>query len=232
MKEHPERPTILIADDDPFVSDVLAAFLRTAGYEPLIATNGREALAMFDLHQPALVMLDLVMPEMDGWEVCRQLRARSKVPVIMLTGRSSESEKVAGLELGADDYVTKPFTEPEVVARVRALLRRAGYESEPLVRGPLWLDPITRTVAVNGNPVSLTTREFALLEIMMRHPWRVFSRADLLDQCWEPGYSGVDRVVDVHMSSLRRKIGRSFIGTVRGVGYRLEVTISGLRLSA
>ncbi len=218
--------TVLVVDDDQNILDLLTGYLRHAGYQVVTATDGQMALNCFEQYQPILVVLDLMMPRIDGWEVCRQLRSRSDVPVLILSARAEEVDRLSGLGLGADDYVTKPFSPREVVARVRGILRRAGYEGRPLRYGPLELDPVTRTVTLHKQPVSLTAREFALLETLIRHPGRVFRRTELLDRCWEPGFEGVDRVVDVHIASLRRKLGDDpsdpgLIFTLRGVGYRL-----------
>jgi two-component system alkaline phosphatase synthesis response regulator PhoP len=218
-------PTILVVDDEFTIRDLLQGYLRKAGYEVITAVDGESALEIFAEKSPALVVLDVMLPgELDGWEVCRHLRETSNTPILMLTSLVGDSNQVTGLELGADDYVTKPFSPRQVVARVKALLRRAGYSGQPLQRGPIQLDPVARTVAVAGRPVSLTGHEFALLEMLLRNPGRAFSRAELLDRCWEPGFDGVDRVVDVHMAAVRRKLGshKNMISTVRGLGYRFD----------
>lgn len=219
------KPKILVVDDEFSIRDLLSGYLSKAGYEVIAVMDGEAALEAAALHKPALVVLDLLLPgELDGWEVCRALRARSNVPILMLTSLARDEQQVAGLELGADDYVTKPFSPRQVVARVKALLRRAGHPGLPLTRGPIQLDPISHSVHVNDQPVSLTGQEYALLEVFMRSPGRAFTRAELLDRCWEPGFDGVDRVIDVHLASLRRKLGTAgrLIVTVRGVGYRFE----------
>lgn len=219
-------PTILVVDDEPNIRDLLAGYLTHAGYNVVAAADGETALSEAVRVRPALVVLDLMLPGLDGWEVCRQLRRTSDVPILMLTARAGEPDRLAGLGLGADDYVTKPFSPREVVARVKAILRRAGYEGQPLRYGSLELDAVSRTVTLKGRPVGLTGQEFDLLHTLLRHPGRVFSRAELLDYCWGPDFAGVDRVVDVHLSSLRRKIEPDpaqpvYIQTVRGQGYRL-----------
>ena len=218
------KPLILVVDDDEDLRFLVKTLLTQAGYDVALAADGEEALALFDKLKPTLVMLDLMMPIMDGWEVLRELRSRSDVPVLMLTALNSETHQVAGLDKGADDYVTKPFTMRQLLARVSAVLRRAGYPAGlRLVFGSLVVDLSAREVRLDDQPVPLTQREFALIEVLMRNPGRVFTRADLLARCWESGYDGVDRVVDVHLASLRRKLGkhRRLIVTVHGVGYRL-----------
>lgn len=215
-------PTILIVEDDYAIRDMLTIYLRQANYEVVAVADGAAALPAFEQHRPALVVLDLMLPDMDGWEVCRELRTRSSVPILMLTSLSQDHQQIAGLDLGADDYVTKPFSPRQLIARIRALLRRAGYTDAPLTFGPVVLDPAARTVAVDDQPVALTPHEFALLEELIRHPRQTFTRSELLDRCWGPGFSGVDRVVDVHLSSLRRKLAQpNLIVAVRGVGYRM-----------
>ncbi len=220
------RYKILVVDDEFSIRDLLSGYLRKAGYEVIAVMDGEAALEAFDAHKPVLVVLDLMLPgELDGWEVCRTLRARSSVPIIMLTSLAQDDQHLAGFELGADDYITKPFNPRQVVARIKAVLRRAGFEGEPIIRGVIQLDPVARTVRVEDRPVALTGHEYNLLEALMRSPGRAFSRAELLDRCWEPGFEGVDRVVDVHLASLRRKLGPSAraIATVRGVGYRFDL---------
>lgn len=216
------EPTILVVEDEPTMRNLLAEWLRGIGYDVVTAADGLAALEVFEKQHPALVLLDLKLPGMHGWEVCRQLRARSDVPVLMLTALGEEADQVLGLKLGADDYVIKPFSLRVVQERLKALLRRTGYETGLLNLGPLRLDPLTLTAMVEDRSVSLTPREFALLETFVRHPGRTFTRAELLERCWDVGFEGVDRVVDVHVSSLRRKLGnKNLIATIRGRGYRL-----------
>jgi two-component system, OmpR family, alkaline phosphatase synthesis response regulator PhoP len=220
-----EQPLILVVDDDPSLRQLLNWQLTAAGFRIVEAVDGANGLELFDQHQPDLVLLDIMMPMMDGWEVLREMRSRSDVPVLMLTALTNESDQVAGLDGGADDYVVKPFTLRHLLARIRALLRRTGQAVETLVCGPLTLDFKAYEVSMGGHPLPLTRREFELLEVLARHPGRTFSRAELLARCWGPDHDGVDRVVDVHMASLRRKLGRQrkIISTVRGIGYRLKV---------
>jgi DNA-binding response OmpR family regulator len=203
---------------------MLAEYLRRAGYEVVDASDGFEALKVFQKYHPALVVLDVMMPELDGWEVLRELRERSEVPVLMLTGFADESYQLEGFNLGADDYVTKPFSPRQVVLRVKAILRRTSpQKGRPLICGPITLDPSAHTVTVNNRPVSLTAREYSLLHTFITNQGRVFTRGELLNRCWEQDGEVGDRVVDVHIASLRRKLGRKrLITTVHGVGYRLE----------
>jgi DNA-binding response OmpR family regulator len=221
------RQTILVAEDDPNIAALVARYLEREGFVPLLAADGEQALALAR-RGPALVVLDLMLPKLDGWEVCRALRRESDVPVVMLTAREDEVDRVAGLAMGADDYVVKPFSPRELVERIKAVLRRARSAGAPgAVRrcGALTLDPERHRVTVDGRPVALTPSEFTLLEALMRHPGRVFSRRELLDRLHGIGGVVVDRVVDVHVGKLRRKIEPvperpRYVQTVRGIGYR------------
>ena len=219
-----DQPLILIVDDDADLRQLLDWQLGSAGFRVIGAADGAEGLEQFERHKPDLIILDIMMPLMDGWEVLRELRLRSDVPVLMLTALTHESDQVTGLDQGADDYVVKPFTLRQLLARVRAVLRRAGRTAETVIAGPLSLDLAAHEASLSGKRVELTRHEFALLEVLARHPGRAFSRVELLARCWGPDHDGVDRVVDVHMSSLRRKLGkkRDLIATVRGIGYRLN----------
>jgi DNA-binding response OmpR family regulator len=220
------KPLILVVDDDFNIRDLLSGYLQKSGYEVVTASDGPSALDLAEERRPALVVLDVLLGgDMDGYEICRVLRARSRVPVLLLTSLGADAQQITGLEAGADDYVVKPFSLRQVVARIRAILRRAGLvEGDRLEFGPLTLNATQRRVTVNGEPVALTGHEFALLEALMRRPERIFTREDLLNQCWEASFDGTDRVVDVHLASLRRKLGpaAALITTVRGVGYRFE----------
>jgi DNA-binding response OmpR family regulator len=215
-------PRILIVEDDAKTSASIEMYLRHEGYRTDVARTGDEGLAQARSHKPDLVILDLMLPGMNGLEVCRALRASSKLPVIMLTARSTEPDKL----LGADDYVTKPFSPRELMARVRAVLRRAGPVTEETVTsGDVALDPSTRDVVVRGERVTLTTAEFHLLETFLRAPGRVFSRDELMRRAFGETYEGLDRTVDVHIKNLRRKIEEdranpTRIVTVFGVGYK------------
>ena len=220
--------TILVVDDDKKIVDLVSLYLRTEGYGVIAAYTGRQALDQARRRQPDLVVLDLLLPELDGTEVCRLLRAESRVPIIMLTARATDEDKLLGLDLGADDYLTKPFNPRELVARVRAVLRRALPEEEPpedVHFGELAISFVRHEVTIGERLISLTPTEFRLLEALAREPGRAFSRSDLLDRAFGHDYEGVERTVDVHIMNLRRKIepeqGRQrYILTVPGVGYK------------
>ena len=219
-------PRILIVEDDAKTSASIEMYLRHEGYRTDVAWTGDEGLAQARSLKHDLVILDLMLPGMNGLEVCRALRASSKLPVIMLTALSTEADKLRGLDLGADDYVTKPFSPRELMARVRAVLRRADTAAEERVTsGDVALDPATRDVVVRGERVTLTTAEFHLLETFLRAPGRVFSRDELMRRAFGETYEGLDRTVDVHIKNLRRKIEEdranpTRIVTVFGVGYK------------
>ncbi len=222
--------TVLVIEDDRNTARLISLYLARDGFQALLAADGETGLAMAERHLPALVILDLMLPRVDGWEVCRRLRRRSETPVIMLTARGEEVDRVAGLTLGADDYMVKPFSPRELVARVKAVLRRAP-RPEPdrppvLSHAEVVLDLDKRRLSVSGRPVALTPHEFALLEALMSAPGRIFTRDELLDRVYPKGEAVViDRVVDVHIGKLRQKIepdpsAPARILTVRGVGYR------------
>jgi DNA-binding response OmpR family regulator len=222
--------TVLVIEDDRNTANLIGLYLKREGFRALTAADGEAGLAMADRHRPDLVILDLMLPKVDGWEVCRRLRRKSEIPVIMLTARGEEVDRVAGLTLGADDYMVKPFSPRELVARVQAVLRRAP-RPEPdrpsrLSHADVVLDLDQRRLSVSGRPVALTPHEFALLEALMSAPGRSFTRDELLDRIYPKGDAVViDRVVDVHIGKLRQKIepdpsAPSLILTVRGVGYR------------
>jgi two-component system alkaline phosphatase synthesis response regulator PhoP len=221
---------ILVVDDDKKIVELVSLYLRRDGYGVLAAYDGREALDLARQKLPDLIVLDLLLPEMDGREVCRMLRAESRVPIIMLTARSTDDDKLAGLDLGADDYITKPFNPRELLARIRAVLRRATPDEErpeDVCFGDLLISFVRHEVRVRGAAANLTPTEFRLLEAMAREPGRAFSRADLLDRAFGYDYEGLERTVDVHIMNLRRKIeadpGRPrYVVTVAGVGYRFE----------
>ncbi|HET9658476.1 MAG TPA: response regulator transcription factor [Kineosporiaceae bacterium] len=222
---------ILVVEDEESFSDPLSYLLRKEGYEVAIADDGPAALEEFDRNGADLVLLDLMLPGLPGTEVCRQLRARSNVPVIMLTAKDSEIDKVVGLELGADDYVTKPYSSRELVARVRAVLRR-GTEPEVLVAstveaGPVRMDVERHVVTVGGSPVAMPLKEFELLEILLRNAGRVLTRMQLIDRVWGADYVGDTKTLDVHVKRLRGKIepdpaNPRYLVTVRGLGYKFE----------
>ena len=224
--------TILVIDDEPHIVELVRYNLVQEGFEVLAAYDGREAVEKLRQGQPIdLVILDIMLPYIDGLEVLRILRRESQIPVLILTAKGGELERVLGLEVGADDYVTKPFSPRELVARVKAILRRTS-PAEPSRPGPLRIgdlvDPATHEVTVGGKRLELTTKEFELLQLLMRHPRRVFTRDMLLERLWGPDYFGSSRTVDMHISRLREKLGDDpanprYIATVRGVGYRLRV---------
>lgn len=222
---------ILVIEDDAIVTETLTLYLEQAGYSVVSATSGPAGLAMAADPDVALIILDLMIPGMSGQDVCRRVRAGSTVPIIMLTARASEDDRIAGLELGADDYVTKPFGPREVVARVQALLRRVAPSTDgaaaptALAIGALEIDAWSHTARVAGRDVALTPTEFKLLETLGHAPGRVFTREELLSRAFGPGYDGIDRTVDVHITNLRRKLEAHgtprCVHTVHGVGYRL-----------
>jgi two-component system alkaline phosphatase synthesis response regulator PhoP len=217
-------------DDEPGIRELVRFTLEREGFRVATAGEGWEALAMAKAERPDLVILDLMLPGLSGEEVCRALRAEMDVPVLMLTARKDESDRVMGLELGADDYVTKPFSPRELTARVRAILRRTAGRAQPAVPDPpLLVDAERRRVAVDGRPVDLTYTEFELLRTLNASPGRVFSRDELLSRVWGQEFFGDSRTVDVHIRHLREKLGEDpvhprFIETVRGVGYRFRET--------
>ena len=220
--------TILVVDDEPKIARLLRDYLERAGFGVSIAHDGREALMRARTERPDLVILDLGLPALDGLDVTRQLRRDGDMPILMLTARDDEADRVAGLELGADDYVTKPFSPREVVARVRAILRRRGGPSgEAVIRvGALEVDPGRMRVMVNGRGVELTGTEFALLSALARQPGRVYTRSQLLDAIHGTAFESYERAIDAHVKNLRRKLEPDphrprLLLTVHGVGYRL-----------
>jgi two-component system, OmpR family, response regulator RegX3 len=222
---------VLVVEDEESFSDALSYMLRKEGFDPVVATSGPEALAEFDRGGADIVLLDLMLPGLPGTEVCRQLRSRSGVPIIMLTAKDAEVDKVVGLELGADDYVTKPYSARELVARIRAVLRRRGDVEAPadsaLEAGPVRMDVDRHVVSVDGEPVALPLKEFDLLELLMRNAGRVLTRVQLIDRVWGSDYVGDTKTLDVHVKRLRAKIepdpaNPKYLVTVRGLGYKLE----------
>ena len=222
---------VLVVEDEESFSDALSYMLRKEGFEVSVAPTGTSALTQFDRTGADIVLLDLMLPEMSGTEVCRQLRQRSAVPIIMVTARDSEIDKVVGLEIGADDYVTKPYSPRELVARIRAVLRRGG-ESEDLLpqileAGPVRMDVERHVVTVGGGDISLPLKEFDLLELLMRNAGRVLTRVQLIDRVWGSDYVGDTKTLDVHVKRLRAKIepdpaNPKYLVNVRGLGYKLE----------
>ncbi len=228
------RKTILVVDDDPTIRDVLERYLQREGFVVLTVADGQAALQKADSEKPDLVVLDLMLPHVDGWEICRRLRAESTVPVLMLTARGEEYERILGLGLGADDYVTKPFSPAEVVARIQAIFRRIEMARSPtplsaeiIHIGEIVIEPSVRQVTVRGHPVTLTAKEFDLLHYLASRPRQVLSREQLLDQVWGYTYAGETSTVTVHVRHLREKIETDpanprLIETVWGVGYRFN----------
>lgn len=224
---------ILVVEDEESFSEALAYLLGKEGFDVVVADTGTAAVELFDKHGADLVLLDLMLPGLSGTEVCKQLRTRSAVPIIMLTAKDAEIDKVVGLELGADDYVTKPYSSRELIARIRAVLRRhsdLGEISEDnvsLVAGPVRMDVDRHQVSVNNTSISLPLKEFELLEFLMRNSGRVLTRMQLIDRVWGSDYVGDTKTLDVHIKRLRAKIEADpanpvFIQTVRGLGYKLE----------
>ena len=220
---------ILVVDDDRKTVDLLRLYLEKDGYQVLVAHDGRQALDLTRQRRPDLIVLDLMLPTVEGLDVCRILRAESHTPIIMLTARTTEDDKLLGLDLGADDYITKPFSPREVVARVRVVLRRAGAEREQAPAAvrfrDLIVDFVSHEARLRGAPLRLTPKEFRLLETLIRQPGRAWSRLDLLEQVFGFDYEGLERTVDVHVMNLRKKIEHDparpeYIQSVYGVGYK------------
>ncbi|GAB2656425.1 response regulator transcription factor [Saccharopolyspora gloriosae] len=223
---------VLIVEDEESFADPLAFLLRKEGFTAAVATTGQEALDEFDRNGADIVLLDLMLPGMSGTDVCKQLRQRSAVPVIMVTARDSEIDKVVGLELGADDYVTKPYSARELIARVRAVLRRGGeaedLQPQALEAGPVRMDVERHVVTVASEEISLPLKEFDLLEYLLRNVGRVLTRGQLIDRVWGADYVGDTKTLDVHVKRLRSKLEPDpaepqYLVTVRGLGYKFEV---------
>ena len=224
-------PAILVVDDDRRTVGLVRLYLEREGHAVRAAHDGQEALELARAAPPDLVVLDLMLPRLDGLDVCQALRGGEeplrRVPIIMLTARTTEEEKLLGLDLGADDYLTKPFSPRELVARVRAVLRRVGEEGERIEPpasfegGALVVDFGRHEARLDGAQIALTPKELRLLFVLARTPGRAFSRAELLERAFGYDYEGLERTVDVHLSSLRRKLGRPYLATVYGVGYKL-----------
>ena len=219
---------ILVVEDEESISQPFAEALRRANFEAVVTATAAGALELAESEQPDLVMLDLILPDGDGRDVCRELRRRSDVPIVMLTARGTEMDKIVGLELGADDYVVKPFSAAEVISRIRAVLRRSRpreSDEQPLRVGELVLDPAARTAELGGERLDLSRKEFDLLETLMRNAGRVVKREDLMTEVWDSNWFGSTKTLDVHVGWLRRKLGDppsdpNYIETVRGVGFR------------
>ncbi len=226
---------ILIVEDDPAIVELIKYHLEKEGHATLLAQDGRAALEAFDMHRPDLVLLDLMLPELSGFEVCRRIRKSSKAPIIMLTAKDQEDDRVHGFELGADDYVTKPFSPRELLARINAVLRRSRPdEVEALVSGDLHVDLKRRRVTFQGREIELTPKEFDLLTLLMTRRGEPIDRDRLLEEVWGYEAAGGSRTLDVHIRRLRQKIGDDpqaprFIETVHGVGYRFRDDVQGDR---
>jgi two-component system, OmpR family, response regulator len=222
---HNQKGTIVVVDDEPNIADLVDLYLAREGFRVLKTDTGEAGLQAVKDHRPRLVVLDVGLPDVDGLEVCKRLRATSQVPVIFLTARDSEVDRVVGLELGGDDYLTKPFSPAELVARVKAVLRRVdgGPAAEVMQAGEVAIDAGRREVRVAGEPVDFTTKEFDLLRYLAERPGLALSRQQILDGVWGYDWYGDARTVDVHIAQVRKKLGDTVeIKTVRGVGYRLE----------
>jgi two-component system response regulator RegX3 len=225
---------VLIVEDEISFSDALAYLLKKESYEVEVAVNGKQAIELFNSFSPDLILLDLMIPEVSGTEVCRIIRSTSQVPIIMLTAKDSEIDKVVGLELGADDYVTKPYSSRELLARIKAVMRRNSGDShnvedgQELTVGPIRMDLDKHQVTVNSIAVAFPLKEFELLEYLMRNSGRVLTRSQLIDRVWGNDYYGDTKTLDVHIKRLRAKIeaepaNPKIIHTIRGLGYKLEI---------
>ena len=223
---------IVVIDDEPSVQEVVRGYLEKDGYLVYVAGNGQEGLALAERTKPGLIVLDLMLPDVSGEEICREIRSRSDVPILMLTAKASEDERVGGLALGADDYLTKPFSPRELVARVRAVLRRTQGTETPLVEvlsfdeGALEIDTVQHEVRRDGQAVELTRNEYRLLVTLARYPGRVYSRFELINHVQGYDFEGYERTIDAHVKNLRKKIeldpkSPRYVETVFGVGYRL-----------
>ena len=223
---------ILVVEDEETLSEAIAFLLSKEGFEVTVAATGPDAIAQFEKNGADLILLDLMLPGLSGTEVCRQIRAKSAVPIIMLTAKDSEIDKVVGLEIGADDYVTKPYSSRELIARIRAVLRRgelldSADEGAILEVGPVRMDTDRHVISVNGEQVAIPLKEFELLEFLMRNAGRVLTRIQLIDRVWGSDYVGDTKTLDVHIKRLRAKIEKDpanpeYIQTVRGMGYKME----------
>lgn len=212
---------ILIVEDEPELQELLCAYLQDAGYAAAVAGDGAAALDLFRAQSFDLVLLDIMLPKIDGFEVCAQIRRQSQVPILMLTALDGEAQQLRGFGLNIDDYVTKPFSMPVLLEKIRVILRRSGGAVESRLRyRDLVMDLDTREAALDGRPLDLTAREFELLRTFLAAPGRVFTREMLLSRLWGYDFFGDERVVDSHIKNLRHKLGRDYIETVRGVGYR------------
>ena len=227
----PGKRSVLVVEDEESITEPLVAALGREGFEAVVASTAAEALDKARSVEPDVILLDVMLPDGSGFDVCRELRRTSRVPILMLTARAEETDRIVGLEIGADDYVVKPFSARELVARIRAVLRRA----EPLPQanadaalevGPIRVEPASRTASVDGRPLELSRKEFEVLELLAREVGRVVTRERLIEEVWDTTWFGSTKTLDVHVSALRRKLGDDpasprWLHTVRGVGYRL-----------
>ena len=226
---------ILVVDDELDIVKVVRAYLEQASFRVITASDGQQALAVFHHEQPDLIVLDLNLPKMDGLDVCRAIRRESSVPIIMLTARAEETDRLIGLEIGADDYIVKPFSPREVAARVRTVLRRTAPPAEPpsiIAIGALTIDPIKHEVQLHGRSIDVTPSEFNILLALAAQPGRAFSRMELLDAAQGEAYEGYERSIDVHIKNLRQKLGDeprdpTYVLTVYGVGYKFNDKLTG-----
>ena len=227
----PGKRSVLVVEDEESITEPLVAALGREGFDAIVASTAAEALDKARSVEPDVILLDVMLPDGSGFDVCRELRRTSRVPILMLTARAEETDRIVGLEIGADDYVVKPFSARELVARIRAVLRRA----EPLPQanadaalevGPIRVEPASRTASVDGRPLELSRKEFEVLELLAREVGRVVTRERLIEEVWDTTWFGSTKTLDVHVSALRRKLGDDpasprWLHTVRGVGYRL-----------
>ena len=222
-----KKPVVVVIDDQPSILEVSQRYFDHAGFTVHTAVNGSSGLVLVREVQPDLVVLDVMLPGLNGFQVLEMIRAESNTPVLMLTARGEETDRLRGLESGADDYLVKPFSPRELVARAKAILRRGAPIGERLAYGDLELELTNRSVWLAGVDLTLTQTEFDLLALLARSPGRLWAREELLERIWGADFAGVDRVVDVHLSSLRRKLGgaNTMIQTVRGIGYRFVVSL-------
>jgi DNA-binding response OmpR family regulator len=223
------KPKVLVVEDEQAISEPLAESLEREGFQPIVASTASDGLGLFEREGPDLVLLDLGLPDRDGRDLCRDIRGRSAVPVIILTARGEEVDRILGLELGADDYIVKPFSAREVAARIRAVLRRAASgapaSAEAVAIGDVRLDPKARTASKRGEPIELTAREFDLLRMLMTNAGKALRREEIMDEVWDTNWFGSTKTLDVHISWLRRKIeddpaNPRYITTIRRVGFR------------
>lgn len=222
-------PTVLIVDDEQDMRNLIEVMLSTSNFHTIAVGSGEESYPIIERNEADLVLLDVMMPKEDGFQVCQKIRKISSVPIIFLTARDANEDKVKGLTIGGDDYIVKPFTASELIARIHAVLRRTGMNTQQMLeRGVIKLDEVSRKVYVNNQKVTLTLKEFDLLQLFMKNPNTVFSREQLLEKIWEMDYSGGTRTVDTHIKTLRLKLGKiskeasEYIQTVWGIGYRFD----------